>query len=107
MDTEEINKFFAACVDLKNKKYDPVKTLSEEKKLLKDSVGSKKKITVHMEVLEDFKEENDPRQDVEGILKKGDYQFIMEEGMVKTFGKDMACDYIIPCEEVDSVQFQL
>lgn len=58
-----------------------------------------------MEVLEDFKEEDDSRKGLEGILKVGDYDFMIEEGAMKTFGKDMSCDYIIPCEEVDDLQF--
>lgn len=60
-----------------------------------------------MEVLEDFKEDYDPRKELEGILKVGDFEFDIEDGVIKTFGKDVSCDYIIPCEEVDSTQFQL
>ena len=60
-----------------------------------------------MNVWEDFEKENDPRKDMEGILKctGEEIEFEMEDGERKTFGKDMSCDFIVPSEEVDDIQF--
>ena len=58
-----------------------------------------------MKVLEDFPDK-DKRQDIEGLLKKGEERTIeIADGDTKKFGKSEGCDCVIPLEELDDVQF--
>lgn len=56
-----------------------------------------------MRVLEDFAEdEAEELRKLEGILKKDEERtIVIEDGAIKSFGKDQSCDYYIPLEDLD------